>query len=111
MVEEIILKYFKHMNAEDQDYSRLRELNNVLVEQYFSGACLEEVSNKFIAYNRLSDYGDLIKSQLEWYMVHPNIERLSFSFLVQVLPKGMSLDTSGCNYFTKLEWTRQSVHI
>lgn len=43
-------------------------------------------------------------------MAYPNIKRLRFSFFVKVLLEGMSLNTSGYNNLTKLEWIRQSVH-
>lgn len=79
------------------------------MQQCFSEACFEEVSNRFTEYKSLSDFDDLIESEFKEYMVQPNIERLNFSFFVQVLPERMSPNPGGHNDGTELESVSQSV--
>lgn len=100
-MEDIILEYFKQMDTEELGHSWALELDNVQVLQCFSGAGLEEVLNKFTWYNSLSDSDNLIKSEFDKYMAHPNIKKMMFFFLVQVLPNGISLRSSGRNNLTK----------
>lgn len=47
VAEDIMFQYFKHMDTEELGHSCILELDNVLVQQCFSEAGLEEGSNKF----------------------------------------------------------------